>query len=143
MRYNNGMTNLTPKREAFCREYIIDCNGTQAAIRAGYSKKTARSCAADLLTLPNIQSRLATLRAAVTKSTVATYEQACERMTQIMNNGGDSDSIKACDRLAKLRGWDQPARLQTEDVTPPRYDLTALTDTELAAFEAALAKVQA
>ncbi|HTE34070.1 MAG TPA: terminase small subunit [Chryseolinea sp.] len=32
---------LTPKQEQFCREYLIDFNATQAAIRAGYSKKTA------------------------------------------------------------------------------------------------------
>ena len=32
---------LTTKQEMFCREYIIDFNATQAAIRAGYSKKTA------------------------------------------------------------------------------------------------------
>ncbi len=28
--------NLTPQQELFCQEYIVDCNGTQAAKRAGY-----------------------------------------------------------------------------------------------------------
>lgn len=32
---------MTPKQEAFVREYLIDLNATQAAIRAGYSEKTA------------------------------------------------------------------------------------------------------
>lgn len=32
---------LTDKQEMFCREYLIDLNATQAAIRAGYSAKTA------------------------------------------------------------------------------------------------------
>lgn len=32
---------MTPKQERFCQEYLIDLNGTQAAIRAGYSPKTA------------------------------------------------------------------------------------------------------
>lgn len=40
---------LTPKQAAFCREYLVDLNGTQAAIRAGYSKKTANEQAAQLL----------------------------------------------------------------------------------------------
>lgn len=40
---------LTPKQEAFVREYLIDLNGTQAAIRAGYSPKTANEQAAQLL----------------------------------------------------------------------------------------------
>lgn len=51
------------------------------------------------------------------------------------------DRVRALERLAKLRGWDQPAKVQTEDVTPARYDLSKLDDAELAAFEAALAKV--
>lgn len=45
---------LTPKQEAFVREYLIDLNGTQSAIRAGYSARTAAVQAADLLTKPNI-----------------------------------------------------------------------------------------
>jgi len=36
---NNG--HLTAKQERFCREYVIDLNGTQAAIRSGYSSKGA------------------------------------------------------------------------------------------------------
>lgn len=32
---------MTPKQERFCQEYLVDLNGTQAAIRAGYSEKTA------------------------------------------------------------------------------------------------------
>lgn len=41
---------LTPRQEAFVKEYLVDRNGTQAAIRAGYSAKTARSQAERLLT---------------------------------------------------------------------------------------------
>ena len=40
---------LTPKQAAFVREYLIDLNATQAAIRAGYSAKTAKDGAAQLL----------------------------------------------------------------------------------------------
>lgn len=46
---------LTPKQQAFCREYLIDLNGTQAAIRAGYSKRTANEQAAQLLAKLSIQ----------------------------------------------------------------------------------------
>ncbi|MDD5629954.1 MAG: terminase small subunit [Elusimicrobia bacterium] len=45
---------LTLKQRRFAAEYLKDQNGTQAAIRAGYSKRTARFQAADLLTIPNI-----------------------------------------------------------------------------------------
>lgn len=46
---------LTAKQEAFCREYLIDLNATQAAIRAGYSQKTARAIGARLLTNVDVQ----------------------------------------------------------------------------------------
>jgi len=45
---------LTPKQERFCREYLVDVNGTQAAIRAGYSKKTAGAIGVENLTKPLI-----------------------------------------------------------------------------------------
>ena len=40
---------LTPKQEAFVREYLIDLNATQAAIRAGYSAKNAETIGYQLL----------------------------------------------------------------------------------------------
>jgi phage terminase small subunit len=43
------MRPLTPKQQAFVAEYAIDCNATQAAIRAGYSKRTAQEQSARLL----------------------------------------------------------------------------------------------
>lgn len=46
---------LTPKQAAFVREYLIDLNATQAAIRAGYSAKTAKEQAARLLSNVNAQ----------------------------------------------------------------------------------------
>ena len=46
---------LTDKQKRFCDEYLIDLNATQAAIRAGYSKKTARQTATENLSKPYIQ----------------------------------------------------------------------------------------
>lgn len=45
---------LSPKREAFVREYLIDLNATQAAIRAGYSRKSAASQADQILRVPQV-----------------------------------------------------------------------------------------
>jgi len=50
---------LTPKQKRFCEEYLVDLNGTQAAIRAGYSKKTAKEIASENFSKPNIQEYLA------------------------------------------------------------------------------------
>lgn len=54
---------LSDKQEAFCREYLIDLNATQAAIRSGYSSKTAVAQSSRLLTKVNIQNRIAELKA--------------------------------------------------------------------------------
>ena len=53
---------LTDKQEMFCREYLIDLNATQAAIRAGYSEKTANRTASENLSKPDIQNRIADLK---------------------------------------------------------------------------------
>ena len=50
---------LLPKQASFVREYLIDGNATQAAIRAGYSAKTARRIGQENLTKPDIASFLA------------------------------------------------------------------------------------
>ena len=55
------MSILTSKQEAFVQQYMIDRNATQAAIRAGYSPKTARVTAWKMLTKANIKSRLGEL----------------------------------------------------------------------------------
>jgi len=53
---------LTTKQEEFCRQYLVDLNGTQAAIRAGYSPKTARQIADENLSKPDIQTKIIELR---------------------------------------------------------------------------------
>lgn len=47
---------LKPKQRRFVEEYLVDNNGAQAAIRAGYAKKTARITASKLLSKPNIRA---------------------------------------------------------------------------------------
>ena len=51
------------KHEVFCREYIKDLNASQAAIRAGYSAKTANRTGSFLLSNPDIQARIEDLKA--------------------------------------------------------------------------------
>lgn len=53
---------LNDKQEMFCREYLVDLNATQAAIRAGYSEKTANAQSSRLLINVNIQNRIKELK---------------------------------------------------------------------------------
>ncbi len=55
------MGKLTAKQEMFCKEYLIDLNATQAAIRAGYSEKTAKVTGSENLTKPDIAEKIQTL----------------------------------------------------------------------------------
>ncbi len=50
---------LTPKQQCFVDEHLIDLNATQAAIRAGYSERTARQIASENLAKPDIQEAIA------------------------------------------------------------------------------------
>jgi len=53
---------LTAKKLLFAQEFLVDLNGAQAAIRAGYSENSARSQASRLLTDENIQAYIAERR---------------------------------------------------------------------------------
>lgn len=69
---------LDPKHERqnrFIDEYLKDLNGTQAAIRAGYSEKCARQHASDLLAKPDIQERIAQRRAELEAESGITVEK--------------------------------------------------------------------
>lgn len=52
------MSKMTNKQLMFCKEYLVDLNGTQAAIRAGYSKKTACAIGAENLRKPQIRAEI-------------------------------------------------------------------------------------
>lgn len=65
---------MEPKQEKFCIEYLVDLNGTQAAIRAGYSKRSATVTAARMLTKANIQEKIRELKDAQEKRTLVTAD---------------------------------------------------------------------
>jgi phage terminase small subunit len=73
-------TDLNDKQERFCREYVKDLNGTQAAIRAGYSTKTAREQASQLLTKLHIQARVKELQAKVVNKLEITSEMILQEI---------------------------------------------------------------
>lgn len=77
------MAELSPKQEMFCREYLIDLNATQAAIRAGYSAKTANVKGAQLLAIVSIQSRIAELLEARAKQVSADAAYVLRRLVEI------------------------------------------------------------
>lgn len=73
---------MTPKQKKFCVEYLIDLNGTQAAIRAGYSKKTANRIANQLLSKLDIRNYIKNLRAKYFKKRIMTAEEVEYRLSK-------------------------------------------------------------
>lgn len=74
---------LTPKQKRFVEEYLIDLNATQAAIRAGYSQKTAKEIGCENLTKPNIEIAIQTALAARSKRTEITAEMVLAELARV------------------------------------------------------------
>ncbi|MHB9105771.1 MAG: terminase small subunit [Armatimonadota bacterium] len=86
---------LEQKQQRFCEEYLVDCNGTQAAIRAGYSPKTAREQAARLLSKVNIQDEIARRREKLSKKVEITAENVLRELALMaFSNMQDYITIK-------------------------------------------------
>lgn len=78
------MAALANKRhEKFCHEYIKDMNATQAAIRTGYSEKTAKMQGSRLMTNDDIKARVAELREAYFNENIMTAQQVEYELTRI------------------------------------------------------------
>jgi phage terminase small subunit len=75
---------LNNKQRAFVTEYVKDWNGTQAAIRAGYSKRTANEQAAQLLAKLSIQEEIGRIQSETRSSAIATKDELCEILTAIV-----------------------------------------------------------
>ena len=71
---------LTNKQEAFCREYIIDFNATQAAIRAGYSEKASTAIGHENLTKPYLMERINVLKAELAKKNEISAERVLKEI---------------------------------------------------------------
>lgn len=87
---------LTPKQKRFVDEYLIDLNATQAAIRAGYSEKTARQIASEYLTKPHIQAEIQKRQNQLQNKLEITQERVLQELAAIAFANG-SDFAKVVD----------------------------------------------
>ena len=78
---------LTPKQKAFCDEYLANgYNGTQAALKVGYSKKTAYSIAGENLKKPEIKAYIAEAKKKLYTNRIATAKELLETLTSIIRD---------------------------------------------------------
>jgi phage terminase small subunit len=89
------MQNLTPKQQRFCEEYVIDLNGAQAAIRSGYSEKTAKSIASENLTKPDVKHFINELQKEKSKRLQVSADDLIKNLMTVANKDPDSETTKA------------------------------------------------
>lgn len=82
----NNAEGLTRKQKKFCHEYLVDLNAANAAIRAGYSKKTARVIGCENLTKPHIAEYIAKLLNKEENENIATLDETLEFFTDVMRD---------------------------------------------------------
>ena len=93
------MANLTPKQQRFVEEYLIDLNATQAAIRSGYSEKTARDIGCENLAKPNIAKAIEEAQSKRTEQTQIDAAYVLKRLVEI----DQMDVLDIMDDQMKIR----------------------------------------
>ena len=94
------MANLTPKQQRFVEEYLIDLNATQAAIRAGYSEKTAQEIGSENLSKPMIAKAIAEAQEKLSNKTQVTVEMVVQGL---LNEA--KDLSEGSTQSARVSAW--------------------------------------
>ncbi len=89
------MALLKEKQEKFCAEYLACGNATEAALKAGYSKKNARTIGSENLTKLDIQRRIQELREKAASAKVLTYREKREWIADRIRDPEERSDIKA------------------------------------------------
>ena len=133
---------LTPKQRRFVDEYQIDLCATQAAIRAGYSERTAAEQGYKLLQKPSVQAaiqdRQVEIRERLEVSVESISHQLQKAYDQAAHNSQASAMVQASLGLAKLHGLLVD---RTEDVTQAQDMTREARAAELARVQAELAEL--
>lgn len=87
------MAKLTAKQQRFCDEYLIDLNATQAAIRAGYSKKTANRIGTENLSKLVIKQYIEQRMAEKEKQLIADQDEVLKYLTSVLRGESQSTEI--------------------------------------------------
>lgn len=87
------MAKLTAKQQRFCDEYLIDLNATQAAIRAGYSKKTARVIGQENLLKPAVKEYIQQRMDEKEKELIADQNEVLKYLTSVIRGQSRSSVV--------------------------------------------------
>lgn len=84
---------LTAKQQRFCDEYLLDLNATQAAIRAGYSKKTAKQIGQQNLTKLDLKEYIGKRMAEKEATLVADQTEVMRYLTSVLRGQSVSEVV--------------------------------------------------
>lgn len=129
----NAKQELNEKQKAFCDHYIKTLNATEAAILAGYSKKTARSIGAENLTKPYIKDYIELQLAKMEEARIADATEVLQYLTGVMRgeikDQFDLDaSLQDRTKAAELLGKRYKLFIDKQEITGKVEGVTILND---------------
>ena len=121
---------LTARQKRFCDEYLIDLNATQAAIRAGYSARSARQIADRNMSNDDIQEYIKNRMDEKDKALIANQDEVLKYLTQVLRGESQSEIVvvenigdftSEARRIQKAP--DEKERLKAAELLGRRYNL--------------------
>lgn len=114
---------LTAKQQRFCDEYLIDLNATQAAIRAGYSKKTAYAIGNENLNKPDLKKYIEQRMAEKEAALIADQNEVMKYLTSVLRGKSQSEIVviegtgEGCSDARKMmKAPDETQRLKAAEL---------------------------
>lgn len=123
------LAGLTEKQRRFCDEYLIDLNATQAAIRAGYSPKTAAAIAAENLTKPKVTENIKKRMDEKEDALIAKQDEVLKYLTAVMRREMKEFVVVTCmeekTEVIPGEGSGKPTRRTTKKEEPKVVEIPA------------------
>ena len=124
------MARMTEKQKRFCDEYLISLNATQAAIKAGYTKKYANTNASKLLQNTTVKEYIEKRMAEKESQLIADQDEVLKYLTSVMRGESKSEIVVvegAGDGYSEARTMkkapDEKERLKAAELLGRRYGL--------------------
>ena len=117
---------LTAKQKRFCDEYLIDLNATQAAIRAGYSERTAYSQGQRMLKVVEVKEFIDEELERIRSEKIADATEVMEYLTSVLRGESFSSVLSMCgDGCQEVieKQPDEKERLKAAELLGKRYSL--------------------
>lgn len=117
---------MTERQKRFCDEYLIDLNATQAAIRAGYSERSASSIGERILRNDDVRSYISEQLERIHNENTADAQEVMEYLTAVMRGKSVSHVLAfvgdGCQEVVE-KPPDEKERLKAAELLGKRYGL--------------------